>query len=90
MIGSNALQISLGHTVSAYLSLGMTVITLANPIVTMYFVRPYREGLLYMLHIRKKAAVTPVATTVVGSCFEPATCTAFPGTTVTDLSEIVG
>ncbi|KAH7715107.1 CRE-SRD-32 protein [Aphelenchoides avenae] len=73
MVGSNALQIPLGHTVSAYLSLGMTVITLANPIVTMYFVKPYRQGLLCLLGIRKRSVVTPHGTTVAGSSFDFAT-----------------
>ncbi|KAH7710716.1 hypothetical protein AAVH_21977 [Aphelenchoides avenae] len=53
MIGSNALQISLGNTVSAYMSLGMTIITLFNPIVTMCFVRPYRKALLNILSGRR-------------------------------------
>ncbi|KAH7707757.1 hypothetical protein AAVH_25000, partial [Aphelenchoides avenae] len=70
MVGSNALQIPLGHTVSAYLSLGMTVITLANPIVTMYFVKPYRQGLWYLLGVRKRPVVTPHGTTIAGSEFE--------------------
>ncbi|KAH7695205.1 7TM GPCR protein, partial [Aphelenchoides avenae] len=53
MIGSNALQIPLGP-VSAYISLGMTIITLANPLVTVYFVKPYRDGLLCLLRLRDK------------------------------------
>ncbi|KAH7721300.1 hypothetical protein AAVH_11263, partial [Aphelenchoides avenae] len=75
MVGSNALQIPLplGHTVSAYLSLGMTVITLANPIVTMYFVKPYRQGLMCLLGIRKKPVVTPHGTTAAGREFDFAT-----------------
>ncbi|KAH7702343.1 7TM GPCR protein [Aphelenchoides avenae] len=73
MIGSNALQIPLGHTISAYLSLGMTIITLANPIVTMYFVRPYREALLNMFCCPRRVAPYSQSTTVICGKLELAT-----------------
>ncbi|KAH7721033.1 hypothetical protein AAVH_11500 [Aphelenchoides avenae] len=90
MIGSNAMQIPLGHTVSAYLSLGMTVITLANPLVTMYFVPPYREVLLCMLRLRKKAVVTPHSSAVSGSSLDRAPRMSILSTTGTTLSSSIG
>ncbi|KAH7710580.1 Protein Y9C9A.5 [Aphelenchoides avenae] len=72
MISSAALGIKNGP-ISAYMSIGMTVITLANPIVTIWFVRPYRDGLLHVLRIRRKAAIRPFNTTVVQGTLDPAT-----------------
>lgn len=42
VILSSALQVPLG-AISAYLSVAVPIITLFNPIVTMYYVRPYRQ-----------------------------------------------
>lgn len=53
MIGSNALQTPLGPS-SAFISLGMTIVTLANPLVTVYFVKPYREGLKSLLRLNRR------------------------------------
>lgn len=61
MIGSEWLEIPIGLHVSAFLSLGMTLLTLTNPLVAMIFVRPYRLGLLKLLGIRSKI-VSPEGT----------------------------
>lgn len=62
MIGSEWLEIPIGLHLSAFLSLGMTLLTFTNPLVAMIFVGPYRQGLLKLLGIRSKAPVTPEAT----------------------------
>ncbi|KAH7696974.1 hypothetical protein AAVH_35945, partial [Aphelenchoides avenae] len=66
MIASGALQIPLGSA-SAYMSLGMTTITLANPLVTMYFIRPYRNGLLRLLRLKRKNRVIYRTSTLMDS-----------------------
>lgn len=43
---------------SVYSSLGMTFITLLNPMVTMYFVRSYRHGLLRTLRMPGVASMS--------------------------------
>ena len=52
---------------SVYSSLGMTIITLLNPIVTVYFVRSYRRGLLRILRLPAGLA----STSAVGNSSKP-------------------
>lgn len=65
MITADVLEMHLGP-ITAHLSIGMTIITLANPITAIYFIRPYREGLLEMLRIRKQVKVGPSTTMMCG------------------------
>ena len=62
VIISNLIQVPLGMAISAYLSIAVPIITLANPLVTIGFIRPYREGMLHMLRIRNKNKIGPQAT----------------------------
>ncbi|KAH7697001.1 hypothetical protein AAVH_35919, partial [Aphelenchoides avenae] len=66
VIVSNMLEIPLGGAVSAYLSIAVPIITLANPLVTIGFIRPYREGLLHLLRIRDKNKIEPAVTNMNG------------------------
>ena len=72
MISTAALGINNGP-ISAYMSIGMTIITLVNPLVAIFFIRPYRNGFIRLLHIRRKSHVTPLTTTVAGGSLELAT-----------------
>ncbi|KAH7722480.1 hypothetical protein AAVH_10006 [Aphelenchoides avenae] len=78
MISTAALGINNGP-ISAYMSIGMTIITLVNPLVAILFIRPYRNGFLRLLHIRRKYTVvysihvTPLTTTVAAGSLELAT-----------------
>lgn len=65
MMSATVVEINLGP-ITAYLSIGMTIITLANPTTAIYFIRPYREGLLETLRIRKPADVAPNTTVMCG------------------------
>lgn len=51
MVGASALGTVLGP-VTAFFTIGMTVITLVNPIATILLVRPYRSAVGRMLGIR--------------------------------------
>ncbi|KAH7716503.1 hypothetical protein AAVH_16081 [Aphelenchoides avenae] len=82
-VASNELEVNLGN-VYAYLSLGLSAITIANPVTAIYFVRAYRERFLRLIGVRKKHdAIAPTANlSVASSSFDPATrCRAQPVST---------
>lgn len=63
VILSSALQVPLG-AISAYLSVAVPIITFFNPIVTIYFVRPYRREIARWFHRRShRVTDAPVAKT---------------------------
>ncbi|KAH7694660.1 hypothetical protein AAVH_38289 [Aphelenchoides avenae] len=47
LVGCMVVDFSPG-AITVYLSLGMSMITLVNPITTIYFVRPYRDAVISM------------------------------------------
>lgn len=51
------IMLDIRNPCTAFLSLFMSLITLVNPVTTIYFVRPYREAVLRIVCRKKRSQV---------------------------------